>query len=152
MFHQRKFFPQSKMFTHAHWPTHATVCRACTCTTGCNWPHPSHNANKNRRNHGMSIRSMVWDIIITEIRVCKGMELLSECLQKTKCVTANWKVLGLFLTVPKSRLDEIERDKRFAVECMMEMLDTWLKSNPDNPLIKIDDAIRELYKHLLKSK
>lgn len=77
--------------------------------------------------------------------------LMKECLQKTKRVTANWKVLGVFLTVPKSSLDEIERDERFAVNCMMEMLATWLKSNPDNPLTKIDDAIKELYKHL-KSK
>lgn len=76
------------------------------------------------------------------------MALLKECLQKTECVSANWKILGLLLTVPKDRLDQIERDKRFAVDCRIDMLDTWLKSNPDDPLKIIDDALKELYKHL----
>ena len=76
------------------------------------------------------------------------MALLKECLQKTECVSANWKILGLLLTVPKYRLDQIERDKRFAVDCRIDMLDTWLKSNPDDPLKIIDDALKELYKHL----
>ena len=76
------------------------------------------------------------------------MALLKECLQKTECVSANWKLLGLILTVPKHRLDEIEKDKQFAVDCRMEMLDTWLKGNPDNPLTNIEDALREVYKYL----
>ena len=78
----------------------------------------------------------------------QGMALLKECLQKTECVSADWKFLGLILAVPKYRLDEIEKDKQFAADCRMKMLDTWLKCNPDNPLTTIDDALRELYKYL----
>ena len=76
------------------------------------------------------------------------MASLKECLQKTECVSANWKLLGLILTVPKYHLDEIEKDKQFAADCRMKMLDTWLKGNPDNPLTNIEDALRELYKYL----
>ena len=76
------------------------------------------------------------------------MALLKECLQKTECVSADWKLLGLILTVPKYLLDEIEKDKQSTADCRMEMLDTWLKGIPDNPLTTIDDALRELYKYL----
>ena len=70
--------------------------------------------------------------------------VLQRCLHKTKCYSANWKILGLLLQVKKHLLDRIDKENPRDVDtCMMEMLDTWLKSNPANPETELDDALME---------
>ena len=78
-------------------------------------------------------------------------DMLRKLIHKAEYV-ANWKLLGLFLGLHKSRLDEIERERQFVSDRKMEMLDIWLKGNPDNPETQLDDALRELYQVGLKSK
>ena len=78
--------------------------------------------------------------------------LLLLCLRKTEHVSANWKFLGLLLGLRKSHLDEIERDRQYARDCRMEMLDIWLKGNPDNPETQLDDALKELCQGLKSKK
>ena len=57
----------------------------------------------------------------------------------------NWKFLGLLLKIEKYLLDEIEKDNPRNVDsCRIEMLHSWLKSNPANPTQALDDALIEM--------
>ena len=58
-----------------------------------------------------------------------------------------WKLLGLLLELKKSHLDTIEYDNpRNATACRMEMLHVWLKTNPANPKVMLDNALKEIQK------
>ena len=59
-----------------------------------------------------------------------------------------WKVLGLFLGIEKPTLDSIEYDCfRNLDECLMEMLNCWLKNGPKNPKEMLDSALKETQKN-----
>ena len=55
-------------------------------------------------------------------------------------------MLGVLLGLDKGRLDGIEEQYRnVADNCMMEMLDAWLKTNPSSNEKQLEDALKELY-------
>ena len=71
--------------------------------------------------------------------------LLKTYLLKAKNVTAHWKMLGVFLGLDKVHLDGIEAQYHNVVgQCMLEMLDAWLKTNPSNTEEQLEDALKEL--------
>ena len=71
--------------------------------------------------------------------------LLNTYLRKVKHVTAHWKMLGALLGLDKCCLDGIEEQYRNVVDnCMLEMLDAWLKTNPSNTEEQLEDALKEL--------
>ena len=72
-------------------------------------------------------------------------KVLQKCLNKTKTFSSNWKYLGLLLQVKKHLLDATEKNYQRDVDtCKMEMLATWLRSNPADPDAELDAALKEL--------
>ena len=72
--------------------------------------------------------------------------LLGTYLLKVKNVTAHWKMLGVLLGLKKGCLDGIEKQYHHVVgDCMMEMLDAWLKTNPSNTEEQLEDALKKVY-------
>ena len=64
---------------------------------------------------------------------------------KAKDNCAHWKELGVLLSMEMSALELIEVNyPRDAITCMIEMLHVWLKSNPENPEAKLNEALRKL--------
>ena len=97
-----------------------------------------------RRKHQF-ILSAIRKHTQTAIAMADADAVLQSCLRKAKQYSANWKLLGLLLQVQKNLLDVIERNNPRDVDtCMMEMLDTWLRNNPENPETELDDALMEL--------
>ena len=71
--------------------------------------------------------------------------LLGTYILKVKHVTVNWKTLGVLLGLEKGRLDGIEKQYHNVVDdCIREMLDAWLKTNPSNPEEQLEDALKKL--------
>ena len=70
------------------------------------------------------------------------------CLEKTTCIGPQWRLLGQLLNLEKELLDGIEsRYRLIVVDHRRHVLKIWLASNPENPLIKIESALRE-FKHI----
>ena len=70
-----------------------------------------------------------------------------EFFRKTKGYNVQWKYLGLMLNLDKSDLDTIEYDNpKDSTACRMEMLHAWLKTNPANPAVMLDNALKEIQK------
>ena len=63
---------------------------------------------------------------------------------KTKDNTAHWKELGVLLGIEISELQVIETDNKKSADCLMKMLDIWLKNNPVNPEKQLDNALKRL--------
>ena len=81
--------------------------------------------------------------------IVMGDAVLLKCYQKAKNHTAKWKILGFLLEVKKNTLDSIEIRRSLDVDnCMVDMLEAWLKSNPTNPEEKLDSVLHELQKTL----
>ena len=74
---------------------------------------------------------------------------LEVCLEKTTCIEPQWRLLGQLLNLEKDLLDGIECMHSVAgfLDRRTYMLKIWLASNPENPLIKIESALRE-FKHI----
>ena len=73
--------------------------------------------------------------------------MLRECFRMTRDFRAHWKELGLLLKVEKCRLDEIQKNNlRDVAECMMDMLDIWLKSGNFDCKAELDAALDELHR------
>ena len=71
--------------------------------------------------------------------------LLGTNLLKVKNVTAHWKMLGALLGLKKGCLDGIEKQYHHVVDdCMMEMLDAWLKTDPSNTEEQLEGALKKL--------
>ena len=70
-----------------------------------------------------------------------------DCFRDTDEYNAQWKLLGSMLELKKSDLDTIECDNpRNSKSCRMEMLHVWLKTNPANPRVMLDNALKEIQK------
>ena len=71
--------------------------------------------------------------------------MFQVCYRKTRHVSVHWKELGIQLKVEKYVLDEIDRDNpKDVVSCRLEMLSTWLKSDPADPEAQLDAALDDL--------
>ena len=66
---------------------------------------------------------------------------------KTKDHCAHWKELGVLLGIEIPELEGIEADKKKSTDCLMKMLDIWLKKNPENPEEQLDNALKRLKKN-----
>ena len=78
-----------------------------------------------------------------------GDAMLQKCFKKAKNYTAKWRILGFLLQVKKNTLDSIETSRPRDVDnCMIDMLEAWLMSNPTNPEQDLDTALKELQKTL----
>ena len=53
---------------------------------------------------------------------------LGELLSDLNEMAAFWFTVGLFLKVPYSKLEVIRKDHRDSMDCLREMLATWLQS------------------------
>ena len=74
-------------------------------------------------------------------------DVFIECWTKTKDFCAHWKELGVLLGRKISKLEEIEADNHHkSTNCLMKMLDTWLKDKPENSEEQLDNALRSLRK------
>ena len=70
---------------------------------------------------------------------------LGDYYRRLKHLSANWKELGVLLDLKMSELRVIEKDnQKDSKDCMIGMLDAWMKSDPKNPEVQLDDALREL--------
>ncbi len=55
---------------------------------------------------------------------------LTDVLEALDPVTDKWKIVGVILGVPVSKLNQIESDRaRVDKECLIEMLTDWLNCN-----------------------
>ncbi len=71
---------------------------------------------------------------------------VQECFRRTRHVSASWKVLGGLLGLSDNQLEVIKQNNPHSVdERLMKTLDTWLKSNPDNPEEQLDRALKEVH-------
>ena len=89
------------------------------------------------------------DVSITDDQMAGGSKTnkFVDFFRDTKEQNAQWKLLGLMLELKKSDLDTIEYDNpRDATACRMEMLHVWLKTNPANPKVMLDKALKEIQK------
>ena len=72
-------------------------------------------------------------------------DLFMDCIEKTDQVSKYWRELGLRLKVKMYRLDEIESNHtKDVARCRMDMLSTWLRSNPTDPKAELDAALEKL--------
>ena len=72
----------------------------------------------------------------------KSKNTFGDYYRKVMDHCAHWKELGVLLEVEPSELDVIERDRpRESKDCMVAMLDAWLKSKPRNPEKQLEDAL-----------
>ena len=72
-------------------------------------------------------------------------DLFIEFFDKTKHFSKYWKELGVRLRLEMHQLDEIESNHpRDVGRCRMDMLSTWLKSDPADPAAELDAALDEL--------
>ena len=60
-------------------------------------------------------------------------------------VTPHWKKLGVYLGIVFSKLDVIELDRGKADDCMMAMLDLWLRTGTATKQ-ELIDALRKITK------
>lgn len=85
-------------------------------------------------------------IIFKEMECREDNEVLPY-FRKTRHVSAQWKVLGVFLRVPMSRLDAIQLENHNVDSCMLAMLHAWMKQDGQHLKEKLEDALKELYSH-----
>ena len=66
---------------------------------------------------------------------------------KARDVSAHWKVLGVFLKVPISRLEAIKQDNHAVDDCMLAMLHAWMNQDDQHSEEKLEVALKEVYSH-----
>ena len=66
--------------------------------------------------------------------------------RKARQVSADWKVLGVFLEVPINRLNAIQQENHSVDSCIMAMLHEWMKGDHDSKE-KLEVALKEVYSH-----
>ena len=72
-------------------------------------------------------------------------DLFMKCFDKTEHFSKHWRELGARLGVQIYLLDEIESNHpRNVARCRMDMLSTWLKSDPADPEAQLDAALNYL--------
>ena len=69
-------------------------------------------------------------------------ELINGYYCKTRAHRASWETLGALLNVEVSDLKAIDKEKRGDTnDCLLEMLNVWLQSNPACPDEKLEKAL-----------
>ena len=64
----------------------------------------------------------------------KGIDDLSELLEKLTEVAPSWFTVGVFLNIAHNKLEVIKNDNRDqSMQCLREMLATWLKGTDASP-------------------
>lgn len=66
---------------------------------------------------------------------------------KARHASVDWKVLGVFLEVPFSRLNAIELENHSVDSCIMAMLHAWMKQDDQHSKEKLEVALKEVYSH-----
>ena len=67
-----------------------------------------------------------------------------ELFEELNGVTANWRLLGMYLSLPRKTLDIVERDNPDVGSRMAGMLSHWLKKTPNASWQDVVEALRKM--------
>ena len=70
-------------------------------------------------------------------------EVLRVCEERTKDISKHWGPLGVLLKMDEPLLRQIKDDSPDDASACSSMLNTWLTSNPREPLTDLDNALEK---------
>ena len=89
---------------------------------------------------------LIYDYLLSD----ESLDLDSLLAKLHGRVDTQWFALGTALGIPTEFLDSLKSYNYPDQDCMVEMLDYWLRNHPDQPTWKeIADAIEDIHDYLL---
>ena len=70
-------------------------------------------------------------------------EVLRVCQEKTRDISKYWRPLGVLLKMDEPLLGRIKDSSQDDASACSSMLNTWLTSNPKEPLTDLDNALEK---------